>query len=389
MSVPYAVSAQPERLQRFREIGAAVAYALRVRSGVLDTAATFHEEGAEPAYRVSVAGLGPAVIALADVVDDLGAWVGRVGDAFLAADADRGDDVLGIPEATFDRLFAALPPGAVPGRSLLGPLSPGEGPLLPGEPAATAPGPVGSVGTVTDAVGVIDDAIRVAQGGGETAVAAGRSGTVAALLASQRFGRFVTWFAPVATVADAGGAAADRWNDDQPLDLTTADRVGRAAAEAAIVTGASAGAAAAGSAFGRWAGGGAGSVGGPIGAAAGFALGGYVGGRAGEAVADAVLDDEPDPPTPTEVGADVGEVDEVLVDDVLDAIDDGTDPGAALTSTETADAAWTDPGTAGAAYDEAPQLAALGEPPGPRPRPPWWFPVDPRLYPVPSEGPQG
>ncbi|MBA2497633.1 MAG: hypothetical protein H0V33_11185 [Acidimicrobiia bacterium] len=215
----------------------------------------------------------------------------------------------------------------------------------------------------------------MAQGGGRGAVAAERGGEVAALLASDRFGSFVRWFAPVATVADAGGAAVDRWVDDQPLDLTTGDRVTRMATEAAIVTGLSVALAA---------------IFGGIGRAAGAAVGGYVGGgyagsRVGDAVADAVLDDEPDPPAPIVVGADVGEVDEVRVDDVLDSIDGAADPDVGLTSAEAADAAWTDPGTVGAAYDEAPQLAALGEPPGPRPRPPWWFPADLRLYPLAGE----
>ncbi|MBA2497632.1 MAG: hypothetical protein H0V33_11180 [Acidimicrobiia bacterium] len=53
--------------------------------------------------------------------------MGRVGSGFLAADADNGDGVIAIPEATFDRLFAALPAGPGPGRSLLGPNPPVDG----------------------------------------------------------------------------------------------------------------------------------------------------------------------------------------------------------------------------------------------------------------------
>ncbi len=386
MSVPlaYIVSAHPERLHRFREIGARVAYALRVRSYRLDNAVYFHELRTEPAYEVAVSDLGPAVIALADVLEDLGAWVGRVGDGFLAADADNGDGVIAIPEGTFDRLFAALPAGPGPGRSLLGPGPPVDGPLPPGEQPAPAGGLLDHVDTAADTAGVIDDAIRVAQGGGQGAVAAERGGAVAALLASQRFGSFVRWFAPVGTVADAGGAALDRWVDDQPLDLTTGDRVSRAATEATIVTGFGVALAALFGGLGRAAGAAVGSAGGPVGAAGGYVGGGYAGTRVGGAVADAVLDDEPDPPAPIMVAADVGEVDPVLVDDVLDSIDDeagvGASPlGAALAAGEIA---WADPGAAGAVYDEAAQLATLGEPPGPRAEPADQYP---RLYSPPTD----
>lgn len=386
MSVPGGVSARPEALRRFREIGFDVGQGLRVRSSMLDSAAFVHEAGTEPDYQVRVGELAPAVVALATMLDDLGAWVGRVGDAFDAADTGSDGGVTETLGATFDRLFTAIPSGAVPGRALLGPATPVYGPHLPGQEPDPEPGLLDLLGDAGDSATTIEAALNLARAGGGAAAAAGRGTTAVTLLNARSFGSFVTWFGRVNTGFGALEAGAGRWRDDQELGLPTVERVGRTAAQAGIETGAGllGGAVGVGT-FHVWAAA-AGIAGGPPGmAVAAVAIAGsYVGARIGGWAADELLDDEPEPLTPAEIGDAVGNPDPALIDDVLADIDEQVGVGGSAAATA---AAWTNPATTGAGYDEAELIAPLpatAAPPAEPPPPAFSLPYDPSL--VPSSG---
>lgn len=381
MSIPdeAVVAARPERLQRFRVVGAEVAEALGGRAGALDDAAFTHEARTEPTYQVRVRQLVPAVAALAAALEDLGTWVGQVGDAFVAADGDGGDGgdgPVGLPRWTFDRLFATLPTGVVPGRALLGPATTPQGPFPPGEEPDPAPTLLDFLGAAGDPLAVVEAVLEVAEAGGGVAAAAGRGTTVAGLLSSRPFHRIVTgagWAgAGLGVVTGAGG----RWIDDQPLDLSVAERVGRAAAQAGIETGSAAASGVLAATVVRGVSSAIGAPAGPVGVVVTTVVGSYVGGWIGQRVADAALDDEPDPVPPGELGDDIAEGDTEVIDDVLADLTGG----AGGTAVPRPDHAF------GATYEEAALLDSLPpvEPPPVEPcddPSPFFQPTDPCSWP--------
>ena len=263
------VYARPDRLQRFRDASADAADDLDRRASALDLAVGGYLRATERAYEAPCSSAPDAVGAYAGAMRGLGAWVGRVGDAFEGAGMFDGRRF-----TTMDRLTAWLPSGLHLGREL---------------PAA---------GTLVAAEAIIEgahprDLRAIAQvfGAGTSATA-----TVVAAVessAGRTVGRYLDWGAAVSRGARESEA---RWRSESDLDLP--ERFGRAALDGVIATGGTYAGSAAGIGLGNWA---CSPLGLPVQAvcaAAGARAGASIGGEVAELVSDAVLGPEPALPPP-------------------------------------------------------------------------------------------
>lgn len=357
------VGARPGRLVRYRAVLGEVADAMVTRAHGVDAAVAGYVARTELAFQADVGPVVGAVEALSEVVRDLGAWVGAVGESFVEADMAEalasGSSSTWLTTIVFDRVavsspeafgdrFAEVAPPVLPGSSLSGGDTSGgddDGGLLDWI------GP-------DDAVTALGALAQVARSPG--AASAARGTAVAALLESDRFGRIATGVSRVATGVSVVTAAHGRWQADRDLDLHAVERVGRAATQAAIETGAAALGAAAGAATFAAAGATIGVGGGPVGVAIGTVGGAVLGSIAGGIGADRLLDDDPPRPEPEEVGAAVAAVDDDVVDEIVDEVAViADDAGAVPDWRDIGRETWADPSSHAAGFEEAGQLVEL------------------------------
>jgi hypothetical protein len=261
------VFARPDRLQHFRLASAEAADDLARRASALDSAVGAYLRATERAYEAPCASAPQAVDAYAGALRGLGAWVGRVGDAFDDVGVFGGRRFISM-----DRLTARLPIGLRLGTEL---------------PVA---------GTLVAAEAVIDGAhprdlraVALVFGTGTAAaatVAAAADGPV-----GRSLGRYLDFGAAVSRGASESEA---RWRSEPHLDLP--ERFGRAALDGVVAAGGTYAGSAGGIALGGWA---CSPLGPPVQAvcaAAGARAGSAVGGAIAETVSDTVLGPEPAPP---------------------------------------------------------------------------------------------
>ena len=99
-------SARPERLRHLAETTTAVAEALTRRAGHLEDAYDAYVLANGPDWRIDVSALDEALLAWAETLTGIGAFVGQVGTAFESAGGSGGDGVVTVAEY---RMLALLP----------------------------------------------------------------------------------------------------------------------------------------------------------------------------------------------------------------------------------------------------------------------------------------
>jgi hypothetical protein len=275
MPVPL-VFARPDRLRRFRLTAGALAEGLTTRQVALADAVDHYRSLTERAYEADCEAAVDAIRALGRAVQELGEWVGRVGDAFDELPSVDGVNLGPVPD-----LLAALPPelrltdvGNDDGNTSLGDVDlAGTGLTLVRMAALGAhPRDLAAVAAVV---------------GPERATGRALAGA-AQSVSGHALGRFLDGAQAVASGAREGWR---RWESEP--DREAPERVGRAAVDGLLNAaggfgGSSAGAAAGSSLC-------AGSVvAGPLCASVGARAGGALGATVAERISDWALGDEPE-----------------------------------------------------------------------------------------------
>jgi hypothetical protein len=307
------VWARPERLRQFRRTAQAMADGLAWRRGELADAVGEYRSRTEPAYEADCDGLLAALEAIAGAVRALGEWVGRVGDAF-----ELGIPFGGVRLMTAGELAAALPPELRLPRTE----GAGGGHEGRGDPAVAVAGATGMGLTVASAAAA---AIRPADLEAVAAVVGRESAAdrrVGAAGDAPRPAR-VTRLLEVLGLLQVGlGEAGHRW--EREPDRPTGERVARAGVDGAL---AAAGTLAGGRAGGMAA---AAACAPALGAAAlacapvGAGPGAGLGRRGAEWLSDQLLGPEPESweREPERLAAEIGDVDEEVLDEVAPAIEE-------------------------------------------------------------------